>query len=90
MIIQKKKLDVVDEQELEVSKGAQILSAVSQEKNIYVYFLVDNEEETKETVNIRVHGTGDTLDKSISDYTFLNTVNVTGINEVVVLHVFYK
>lgn len=80
-------IPVTDDSILPIPEGAKILSVANQHDSIVMYALVDPEKTTKR-LNIRVCGTGHTLDDHIEQMTFIGTVNLHGGR--LMFHVFYE
>jgi len=65
-----------------------ILSVVEQYQKIVMYAIVDSKQENTQEIEFLLLGTGQFFNIALGDYTFLNTVKLSGGN--LMLHVFYK
>jgi len=75
-------------QKIKMPKGAKILSVEIQRNEIVVYAMVNTSIAEKEQRKFKIIGTGDSMDASINNYTFLGSVLVQ--NGDYVFHVFYQ
>lgn len=73
---------------IEVPLGAELLSVETQGDNIVVYALVNTNEASTQTIEIRTYGTGHEIDVNITDYKFLGTAKL--YNGSLMFHVFYR
>jgi len=65
-----------------------VLSVVEQYQKIVMYAIVDAEQENTLEIEFLVLGTGQNFDNTLDDYTFLNTVNLSGGS--LMFHVFVE
>lgn len=87
--ILKYKLENIDQQTLEISLPATILSVLEMNDDIILYSLVDDGKDVpKISVDILVIGTGEVVEDNIGMYTFLGTVKLFDNKEI--WHVFYR
>jgi hypothetical protein len=103
--IYKYQLEMVDNQEQQLPKGSQIISAIKQRDTIVVYAIVDTSIDETETIYFRICGTGHPFD-NVNDYIFINTIDYISNLELpfasfdlfwdknapasLIFHVFYK
>lgn len=73
---------------LELPLLAQIISATHQNGNIVIYAVVDTEQIETTSYDFRTYGTGHKIHVHLSEYQFLNTVNMYDGD--LVFHVFHK
>ena len=78
----------LDEQVIPVPKGTKLLACKEQFDMPVLYGLVDPNEKEKESIAVKVFGTGHPIDVNMTSWTYLDTV-VT-FNGNLVWHVFYK
>lgn len=81
--IYKYKLQVETMQDIELPKGAKILSSAVKGDDIFIWVRVDTTQEDKEYHSIMVYGTGHDVDPS-ADLRFIDTVFMRDL----VFHVF--
>ena len=68
--------------------GSTVLSVVEQHQDIVMYAVVDVEQENTQEIEFLLLGTGQFFNIALGDYTFLNTVKLSGGN--LMLHVFVE
>jgi len=65
-----------------------VLSVVEQHEKIVMYAIVDSEQENTQEIEFLLLGTGQIFNYVFDDYTFLNTVNLSGGS--LMFHVFVE
>ena len=86
--ILKYKIPIVDVSTVDLPIGSQILSAVEQAETIVMYAIVNTEITDTQKVTIRIIGTGNPIEESMSEFKFIGTVNMH--KGLFIWHVFVK
>lgn len=69
-------------------KGSKVLCAKMQATRPVIYALVDPSEKEKETIGVKIFGTGHPIPDSTNSWTYLDTL--MELQDAFVWHIFYK